>query len=110
MINNIAEIKTRETLIADVLHRWKKQYSSSETFSWMNGITDKTAQLEALYAERTPTKEAIDEIIGNDSWTVLRCDNCDRDVEKVCIMERYENYLQVCSACLRMCVSIMENK
>lgn len=61
---------------ASVPDRWAKQYSWS-------GDTRKDEigeKLKALPASDL-RPEIIDEIIGNDSWTIHRCDECDEQFE-----------------------------
>lgn len=69
-------------------------------------------ELRALDPE-TATAEQVDEIIGNRSWTRLKCNECDKEVEGlVCIGEEPDYDSQtafVCFACLREAFDMVKN-
>jgi hypothetical protein len=70
---------TRAGLARGVARRWQRTYCRGDR--WY------TAEMksihERLVALADPTPEQINAIIGNDSWTNLCCDGCDRQVEAV---------------------------
>ena len=68
------EVFTERGMIRTVAERWLKQYRGYERDpAWP--LRDVGERLAALDLE-TATKEQVDAIIGNSSWTNIHCDNC----------------------------------
>lgn len=94
-------IITKRQKIKGVLDAWKKQYSKypSNEMIKQHAITK---ELEELNFNNVSAKK-INEIIGNNSWTELRCEECMEDKNKVVrFLERYEDEYEVnsCDLCL----------
>ena len=77
---------TRKILAAGVAERWEKQYYRSRRSYAPNGPRSVTwlNERKRLVHERlvelgdAPDPDAVREIIGNESWTRLVCDNCEQ--------------------------------
>ena len=89
---------------------WRKQYEQYDNGNdrWMAPITlcdGKTFDPKAVYRELlvcSGTKDEIDAIIGNESWTGFQCDECDDYSIKVFQMgepPNQYNTLMVCPTC-----------
>ncbi len=72
-------ILIKEQLPERVAENWKSQFYDFEREMWndqygtgqhLSDVYNQLVQLEI------PTKEQIDEIIGNDTWTTLICSEC----------------------------------
>jgi hypothetical protein len=97
------KIIERDDIIAGAVDAWTKQYSQA-------GVRErqqkKTEELQKLPANKR-TRENIDRIIGNNSWTCLNCDLCGSDVERVVRIGENPDYdarwQDVCQDCLQEC-------
>ncbi len=104
---------TQRDVIKTVAARWRAQYHpfepSSPLFSERNGITvEKTKreiadELDALNKD-TATVADVTAIIGNDSWTDLKCDECGKYVDAIVQVGEepdYESYsAKLCKPCV----------
>jgi hypothetical protein len=81
-----------------VAARWRGQYRGRET--------EKQSRLDAL---ENPTREQIEEIIGNRSWTRQTCDEC--GIEAELLMEFGCDYpTSVCLSCLGKAADILKDE
>jgi hypothetical protein len=83
------EVITREEHIKNVPKMWKLQYPGGK-----EGIYEKLLDAKPL------TKEKVDAIIGNESWTRLSCDECEKDVDIVVIFSDSETSRAICKKCI----------
>ena len=94
-------LRTLEDEIKDVPRRWHNAYNYGE---WLNDQDkqDKAEKLFALSSEEL-TKENIDKIIGNDSWTKLHCDECNEYVKKYIILsvDGGDCIYRICPECIK---------
>lgn len=88
--------------------RWAAQYSGWERDSEHHRIGRKLAALPK--AERTPAR--IAEVIGNDSWSVVECDQCGKRVPVAVTVGRSPYYetstATICEPCLRRALALLE--
>lgn len=93
MMDNI-NLLTRQDVVADVAERWREQYPEGEP--------DRDEIYECLVSRKPSTVEAVEEIIGNDSWTILECDVCDERRDAVVMFDnRTTDYgTRICQDCL----------
>jgi hypothetical protein len=97
------KIITRKTQAAEAADRWIAQYQRDR-----DGIAAKIKSLGG-----TPDPDAVDRIIGNDSWTsVDRCSECDKDSEVIVRLGQEPNYESstawICPACLRQALALVK--
>lgn len=71
-------IITRRDVITAVPQKWANEYENTSH----RDIAEITRKLKSVDAA-TCAKSVIDNIIGNPAWTLLRCDECGTDVEKL---------------------------
>lgn len=101
-----ASLIEKETIVRDVLDRFKTQYQDGRYGEDKLEIIKK---LEKHWKETrgNPLAETIDKIIGNSSWTMLKCDVCNEDKEEVWYFEPYyyDSYenpgMHICEKCLK---------
>lgn len=89
---------TVEDRIANVADRWKAQYFGSQ---WMSvRMMDVWSKLKALPENATAAQVAA--IVGNDTWTSIRCYECGQHVEVVIVLNETEDYntFAICEGCL----------
>lgn len=106
MLGKMVVVQLSKKLLG-VPERWRRQYQKP-TGEWQHG-NDKRMIYEGLAAldPKTMTAEQVDEIIGNSTWTMTRCDACGENKE--IIVEFYGRrddgstyYLtQLCTECMQ---------
>jgi hypothetical protein len=87
---------TKRDKILSVADRWREQYPKEKE--------DVYKKLKSLNLETASEKEVSD-IIGNDSWTNIMCDECEKDVGAVYHLECYEQNIRICLWCLKRAVA-----
>lgn len=108
------KLLTKESHIKTVARRWKKQYFWEG--EWHNTYFSDSAEVyKALRKELRstfPDREAsINVIIGNDSWTTIGCDECQKDVEiLVELGADREHQIQICPDCLRLTLELVKRE
>ena len=106
---------TKLDIILGVAKRWRSQYNDAglDTLDYQRPHQTKRDilnQLEALDLT-SATQEEVNKIIGNDSWTALKCDECGEDVDAVVRVGEEPNYESqtacVCRACLAKAAQLL---
>ena len=96
------ELIIQRDLIKTVAERWKAQYAPSENWNIQYGEGKRVVYERLLELDTNNcTAEDVIRIIGNTSWTMIRCDHCypqDRDKAKCYI--RFDNHRCMCNVCL----------
>ena len=111
---------TTRTKIRSVADRGKEQYCRGDRWceAWRGRKPADVIykRLAALDVE-TATAADVEEIIGNDSWTVIDCDECGERVPAVVRVgydPDYESSMNstalVCADCLRRALSMIEGE
>lgn len=97
---------TRRDVIRRVVDSWENQYCHCKEGDWKLTVLDKLAELDLETVDRT----VIDEIIGNDSWTKLSCNQCEKDVEELVHLGDEPDYdsitFYICKDCLQMALNV----
>ena len=98
------DLITRQSLANIMLKRWMKQYPSGK---WAH----KVPLLKDL--GDTPDPDAIDAIIGNDSWPTIRCDEC-RAYASVVQLGQEPDYdtstACICESCLKKALQLFSER
>lgn len=103
-------IITRRDRIKSVPRRFAEQYPNGDKQSHTGAPYADLHQALAELDLETCKRQDVDKIIGNDSWTALRCDVCDNDREAVVSIPReYDSAIAVCADCGRGVLSVFEN-
>lgn len=95
------EILTEEEFTAKAVDEWAKAYALGKYGS--NPCKPRTWHKEVyerLIDTGATEKKDIDAIIGNDSWTSVKCDECQKSVKAVAVFETSEFPLHLCQTCL----------
>lgn len=100
---------TERSLIKDICDHWKEQYGRSIA----KGKDDKYNIYCKLCALDTDiaTKEDIADIIGNDSWVKVHCDECNKNVATVVVLGEEYDYdsktAYICPNCLKKALKLL---
>jgi len=78
---------TQRDIIRQIASKWSAQYAPFQDYSprWRRegeiklGVFMELTELD----KETATKEDVDKIIGNESWTRIKCDQCKKEVTAV---------------------------
>ena len=109
MIDRTPTIMTASGNASAAAASWRAQYQKPDG-SWRYD-DGKRLIFEALAALAEPTPEAVNAIIGNDTWTTLRCDQCGREVDVIAEVGSPPDYdsatARVCLPCLRIAVDML---
>lgn len=98
------KLVTKRSTIEGVADRWEKQYQSylkagDDRYGDKRAVLDRLRKLDL---SSCPEDDVID-AIGNNSWTLVDCQGCGGDHDRVVIMS-YESDagypIQFCIACL----------
>lgn len=103
-------IITRRSAIEAVPRRFIEQYPDrtrvSHTGETYGELHDALAALDLKTCDRS----AVDDIIGNDSWTSLCCEVCDMDRDTiVCVPREYEQSVSICGQCAEGVLSVLRD-
>lgn len=97
---------TTRSLIQSVVTRWSEQYGVGRHGPDKQQILEKLKMLDL----ETCAKESVNAIIGNSSWTTLRCDDCRSEVDTVIQLGQEPDYesatAEVCVKCLRKALKL----
>lgn len=96
------KIITQRDIIKNVYLNWKQQYTDEELKNnpELKQVRNIGKKLKKLNLNKA-TKEEIDKIMGNDSWTSVFCDECNEytDLAVEFSAGRY-NTVIICTNCL----------
>lgn len=103
-------LRTTRDMIRGVAERWRVQYGISGTWTrTISGDSEKVYK-RLLALPDTATAKDVEAIIGNDSWTRLTCDQCDREVDAVVELGQRPDYAShaadICLDCLRTALNL----
>lgn len=97
----------REQLAKAAPERWRKQYES------YRNDPDKTAKTQVLLSlsGSNLNADAVDEIIGNASWTSIHCDGCGEYVHLAVVVGAPMDYesatATLCKSCLEKAMKVI---
>jgi len=106
------ELITTQQLLGHVSERWKNTYEKNGDWGqvWLNGRKTRGSAKE-IYNELLLCKtiEEVEKVIGNNSWTALRCDSCGALVEElVKFCGHSDEPYSVCKDCLTKALGMLE--
>lgn len=98
-------ILTVKGLLNSVVRRWKEAYrGSSQEDKRQKGI-----ELSRLQDEGNLTVASVGQVIGNTTWTDLKCDSCDESFNEIVGFEVGGRYpTQLCQSCLTKALNLFE--
>ena len=97
------KIITRKQRAKQAVRRWKQTYFRNG--EWLNCTgSSETIYNNLLMLGNNPEISRVNEIIGNDSWTTLMCNECGKQVSMIIQVGKSENYENntafICKKCL----------
>lgn len=109
------KIKTERQLIQAVASRWRKAYSpftSDVPFNHRQMTKRQVAdELDKLDLNIATTKD-VGDIIGNTSWTALKCDECGEYVDALIQVGEEPDYesstASLCKSCIRKAAELFQ--
>ena len=94
---------TRAELAKRAAARWKGQYQNWD-FTWKYDSGKETSYNSLLALGENPAPNDVDDVIGNGSWTDIRCDECYSHVESAMQVGEEPDYESatalICKPCL----------
>lgn len=103
-------ILTERDIIRSVPGRYHAAYDNYKSRAGGRWPSDVSAELDALDVE-TCTREAVDEIIGNTTWTRNLCDSCGHHAKTLIRLgdepEYDARWQDICLECLEAAVSTL---
>lgn len=103
-MNNVLRKKDVCLRVGD---RWREQYGTGTGWEKDESKQLIQAELDALRVSEM-TEGRIAEIIGNESWTRLECDNCGRDVDEIVSLGKRHGFVNICERCVMGAVDDFE--
>jgi hypothetical protein len=98
---------TRKHLASIAAERWQNQYDNPRAMQPAMDWREIHRRLKKL--GKTPNPDAVDEAIGNGSWTrVPKCDSCKLCSDAVVPFDVYDNVCNLCLDCLKTAVASIE--
>jgi hypothetical protein len=113
-------IVTQREVIRGVVERWWNSYAGSiqdpsKDGPWVHGKTKRQIYEELKTLDlKTATAEQVNAIIGNDSWTALRCNECDRDdheqILQFGVVDYDSPHFALCPKCVHAAFALWETR
>lgn len=107
------KLLTKAEVLSSVASSWKQQYCRPDgTWEDISKGSSEAIYKKLISLQQPETKEsAIDEIIGNKSWTRLVCNECESEVDAVVQLGEASDYeshtVNVCVACLYKAINLI---
>lgn len=107
------KIITHRLLIQNVARRWRETYFSNGEWKYDSGKSDIYKKLATLLKDKATAKE-VNDIIGNESWTRITCNECRKDTDWVMRLGEEPDYESetacLCKSCIQKAASLMEKQ
>lgn len=98
---------TKKSILEGLAAKYKMQYPVNRQFFDGSWSDDK---INLLLKEKPLTEKRANEILGNDSWTRNRCDECNADVYATVQLGQEPDYesatANICLECLNKAVAL----
>lgn len=94
---------TSKLLALEAPARWAEQYRGH--------VGDNKAEITRKLSDLdNPTPAKVEEIIGNNSWTRINCDACNKEVTRVVRIghEWSDHATDLCLPCLKKSIRVLE--
>lgn len=101
------EIVSKQTKLASLYERWAEQYPPDVMDDKWGAVTKR------LREDPPKTCEEADELIGNNSWTRIRCYQCEEEKDVVVRVGEEPDYESstswICKDCLNIALKMIED-
>ena len=111
------ELITTKAMVDGVAEAWKRQYHCTATGEWSDvygGFTSEQIYNALVALPKTAGEEEVAQIIGNDSWTGIFCDECGYKVDAAVMMGDPPGHdsrtVYLCVNCLRQALELIESE
>lgn len=93
-------IITRQELANRAANTWKGQYLEKD--GWRTNLKGPTELVynSIIQLGDNPNPDEVDKIIGNGSWTRVKCDECQQDQNAAIITGTDEASIYLCKSCI----------
>lgn len=105
---------SQRSQIASVAERWRQQYGVADRWpEFRDGVSTREIYNRLLAIDvETATPDGIADIIGNDSWIGVRCDECKNNVDPGLMLgdepDVESHTIWICRTCLLKAVDFLE--
>lgn len=96
---------------------WHYQYWRGPKEGWyVTGTMNSKLIYDKLKALDDPTKEQVEEIIGNTCWTMITCEECRKEVDAAVVLNEEDQYgekgkeFNLCYECLIKAIGVLSGK
>lgn len=98
------ELITKQWKTNEVAKEWKNRYYSTYTGEWRYGSDKEEIYNKLVALGFNPNPDEVNEIIGNNGWTEVKCQVCGSQVEAVMKFEKMDDYnymsINICKSCI----------
>lgn len=107
------ELITEQLKIKTVAERWRDQYLDKSSRKWKpcKNTTGEFIYQKLLELPESVTVEDVVKIIGNNSWTVIRCHECKQEVKAAIWLGEAlgweSNSALICLECLQKAIELL---
>ena len=91
-------------LVSTAAERWQDQYILDAEDLDMVYIKGEHVSSKDIYEKllHVKSKEEVDDVVGNGSWTRIRCENCESNVDVAAVLDTETSYMILCEKCLAL--------
>ncbi len=105
---------TERDLIRTVAEAWDAQHSINIKGVDSHATEEQLAISKRLHAMNLNKVKAstVNKVIGNDLWTRVRCEECEKDVEQVVALygSWSDTAVEICESCLNLAKRVIQGK
>lgn len=96
---------------AGVAQKWREQYFVNKCWGTTQRGSSRDVYEKLIELGPSPTSVQIADVIGNDSWTHVRCDECEQPQERVIRLGQRPDYdvstIYICDECLNRAIELL---
>lgn len=95
----------------NIAERWKQNYGDPNRWyrTFENGNTPAEIYDQLLKLGSNPDPDKVANVIGNPSWSFVRCDQCETYVDRTITLGEEYRRINICGLCLDLAASILIN-
>jgi hypothetical protein len=104
----LMEVVTRESNAELTAARWLAAYGHRDDTPLASGRTWRETHEQLVALGKTPLPEDVNAVIGNSSWTDVRCQSCNALAPSAVILFDVETSYTICGQCLIKALYLLE--
>ncbi len=99
---------TERDRILTVAERWDAQYSMLASGDTARQISERLHKLNLKKVKAS----TVNKVIGNDSWTRVMCEECEKDVGQAVVLYGSwpDTAIEICESCLNLAKRVIQGK